>query len=150
MSNERQRRSTMGNGPVSPTWMSGVRRCNGRKRPSDRSQALSRKRVSQGKAVVRGATMGVIGGKMLTKADVTAAIADLAKAGMAFTTHIGSHGKKIYIIDSVALAEDELAMLSGSTPNPESRTSFQRSVSSGRPIHSRYTRSRAGQTCFTT
>lgn len=101
----------MGNGPVSPTWMSGVRRCNGRKRPSDRSQALSRKRVSQRKAVVRGATMGVIGGKMLTTADLTAAIADLAKAGMAFTTHIGSHGKKIYIIDSVALAEDELALL---------------------------------------
>jgi len=91
--------------------MSGVRRCNGRKRPSDRSQALSRKRVSQQKAVVRGATMGVIGGKMLTTADLTAAIADLAKAGMAFTTHIGSHGKKIYIIDSVALAEDELALL---------------------------------------
>jgi len=55
--------------------------------------------------------MGVIGGKMLTTADLTAAIADLAKAGMAFTTHIRSHGKKTYIIDSVALAEDELALL---------------------------------------
>jgi len=55
--------------------------------------------------------MGVIGGKMLTTADLTAAIADLAKAGMAFTTHIRSHGKKTYIIDSVALAEEELALL---------------------------------------
>ena len=48
---------------------------------------------------------------MSTTNDLTAAIADLAKAGMAFTTEIRSDGKKIYLVDSVALAEDELALL---------------------------------------
>jgi hypothetical protein len=43
--------------------------------------------------------------------DLTAAIAELAKAGMAFTTDIRSDGKKTYIVDSVALAEDELVLL---------------------------------------
>jgi hypothetical protein len=33
--------------------------------------------------------------------DLTAAIADLAEAGMAFTTDIRSDGKKTYIVDSV-------------------------------------------------
>jgi len=43
--------------------------------------------------------------------DLTAAIADLAKAEMAFTTDIRSDGKETYIVDSIALAEDELALL---------------------------------------
>jgi len=43
--------------------------------------------------------------------DLTAAIGDLAEAGMAFTTDIRSDGKKTYIVDSVALAEDELVLL---------------------------------------
>jgi hypothetical protein len=48
---------------------------------------------------------------MSTTNDLTAAIADLAKAEMAFTTDIRNDGKKTYIVDSVALAEDELALL---------------------------------------
>lgn len=48
---------------------------------------------------------------MSTTNDLTAAIAELAKAEMAFTTDIRSDGKKTYIVDSVALAEDELAVL---------------------------------------
>ena len=48
---------------------------------------------------------------MSTTDDLTAAIADLAKAGMAFTTDIRSDGKKTYVVDSVALAEDELVLL---------------------------------------
>src|SRR5215467_3851991 len=58
-----------------------------------------------------GKTMTVIGGNMSTTNDLTAAIADLAKAEMAFTADIRSDGKKTYIVDSVALAEDELALL---------------------------------------
>jgi hypothetical protein len=48
---------------------------------------------------------------MSTPNDLTAAIADLAKAEMAFTTDIRSDGKKTYIVDSVALSEDELILL---------------------------------------
>jgi hypothetical protein len=48
---------------------------------------------------------------MSTTNDLIAAIADLAKAGMAFTTDIRSDGKKIYVVDFVALAEDELVLL---------------------------------------
>ena len=48
---------------------------------------------------------------MSTTDDLTAAIADLAKAEMAFTTDSRSDGKKTYIVDSVALAEDELVLL---------------------------------------
>ena len=48
---------------------------------------------------------------MSTTNDLTAAIAPLAKAEMAFTTDIRSDGKKTCIVDSVALAEDELALL---------------------------------------
>ena len=44
---------------------------------------------------------------------ITSAIAELAKAGMAFTSAIGTNGKKIYLIDSVALSEDELVFLYG-------------------------------------
>jgi hypothetical protein len=48
---------------------------------------------------------------MSTPNELTAAIADLAKAGMAFTNDIRSDGKKSYVVDSVALAEDELVLL---------------------------------------
>ena len=43
--------------------------------------------------------------------DLTGALAQLAIAGMAFTSEIGSDRKKIYIIDSVRLTEDELILL---------------------------------------
>ena len=58
---------------------------------------------------------------MSTTNDLTAAIADLAKAEMAFTTDIRNDGKKTYIVDSVALAEDELALLhrKGHSRRPE-------------------------------
>jgi hypothetical protein len=39
------------------------------------------------------------------------AIAELAKEGMAFTIDVAANGKKIYLIDSVALSEDELVFL---------------------------------------
>jgi len=42
--------------------------------------------------------------------ELTGAIAELAKAGMAFTT-VESDGKKLFIVDSVALAEEELILL---------------------------------------
>ena len=48
---------------------------------------------------------------MSTTDDLTGAIVDLAKAEMAFTTDIRSDGKKTYIVDCVALAEDELILL---------------------------------------
>ena len=54
---------------------------------------------------------GVMGGNMSTTNDLTAAIADLAKAEMAFTTDIRADGTTTYLVDSVALAEDELVLL---------------------------------------
>ena len=39
------------------------------------------------------------------------AIAELAKEGMTFTIDVAANGKKIYLIDSVALSEDELVFL---------------------------------------
>jgi hypothetical protein len=42
--------------------------------------------------------------------DLTGAIAELAKAGIAFTT-VESDGKKVVIVDSVALTEEELILL---------------------------------------
>jgi hypothetical protein len=48
---------------------------------------------------------------MSTTNDLTAAIAELAKARMAFTTDIRSNGKNTYVVDSVALVEDELVLL---------------------------------------
>ena len=47
----------------------------------------------------------------VSEAPITSAIAELAKEGMAFTIDIGVNGKKIYLIDSVALSEDELVFL---------------------------------------
>ena len=42
---------------------------------------------------------------------ITSAIAELAKEEMAFTIGIGADGRKLYLIDSVALSEDELVLL---------------------------------------
>jgi hypothetical protein len=42
---------------------------------------------------------------------ITSAIAELAKEGMAFTIDIGANGKKVYMVDSIALSEDELVLL---------------------------------------
>ena len=42
---------------------------------------------------------------------ITSAIAELAKEGMAFTIDTGANGKKVCVIDSVALSEDELVFL---------------------------------------
>ena len=43
--------------------------------------------------------------------DLTGALAQLAKAEMAFTSEVGPYHQKIYIIDSVRLTEDELILL---------------------------------------
>src|SRR5262245_38281539 len=43
--------------------------------------------------------------------ELTDAMAALAKAEMAFTTDVGSDGKKGFIVDSVAFAEEELILL---------------------------------------
>jgi hypothetical protein len=43
--------------------------------------------------------------------DVTSAIAELAKAKMAFTSETGPDSKRTYIIDSVRLSEEELILL---------------------------------------
>jgi hypothetical protein len=43
--------------------------------------------------------------------DLTAAISQLVKAELAFTSEDRSDGKKIYIVDSVGLTEDELILL---------------------------------------
>lgn len=46
-----------------------------------------------------------------SKKDLTSALAELAKAGMAFTSEVGSNGKAIYIIDTIRLTEDEVDLL---------------------------------------
>ena len=43
--------------------------------------------------------------------ELSRAIAALAKAGIAFTTDVGSDGKKVYVIDTVVLTEEELILL---------------------------------------
>jgi hypothetical protein len=43
--------------------------------------------------------------------NLTAAITELVKAGLAFTCQDGRDGKNIYIVDSVGLTEDELMLL---------------------------------------
>jgi hypothetical protein len=42
---------------------------------------------------------------------IISAISELAKEGMAFTIDVGANGKKTYLIDTVALSEDELVFL---------------------------------------
>ncbi|HLH30304.1 MAG TPA: hypothetical protein VKY31_03825 [Terriglobia bacterium] len=43
--------------------------------------------------------------------DLTRALAELAKAGIAFTSELDQDGKRIYIIDSIRLSEDEIMVL---------------------------------------
>jgi len=43
--------------------------------------------------------------------DLTAAMTDLAKSELAFTNENTRDGKRIYIVDSVRLTEDELILL---------------------------------------
>jgi hypothetical protein len=43
--------------------------------------------------------------------DLTAAMTELAKAELAFTNENTRDGKRIYIVDSVRLTEDELILL---------------------------------------
>ena len=43
--------------------------------------------------------------------DITSALTELAKAGIAFTSEIQPNGQKIYIIDRIRLREDELMEL---------------------------------------
>ena len=43
--------------------------------------------------------------------DLTSALAELAKAGMAFTSELDHNGTRIYVIDSIRLTEDEIILL---------------------------------------
>ena len=43
--------------------------------------------------------------------DITMALAELAKGGVAFTSEVGPDGKTIYIIDTIPLSEDEVLLL---------------------------------------
>ena len=43
--------------------------------------------------------------------DLTMALAELAKAGIAFTSELDQDGNRIYIIDSIRLTEDEIIVL---------------------------------------
>ena len=43
--------------------------------------------------------------------NLTSALAELAKAGVAFTSELGSDGKRIYVIDTIRLTEDEVILL---------------------------------------
>ena len=43
--------------------------------------------------------------------DITSALTELAKGGIAFTSEIQPNGQKIYIIDRIRLREDELMEL---------------------------------------
>ena len=48
---------------------------------------------------------------MSTFDDLTDAMAQLVKEGMAFTSETQRDGKTIYIVDSIGLTEDELILL---------------------------------------
>jgi hypothetical protein len=48
---------------------------------------------------------------IVSKDPITSAVTELVKEGMAFTIDIGANGKKLYLIDSIALSEDELVLL---------------------------------------
>ncbi len=43
--------------------------------------------------------------------DITSALTELARAGIAFTSEIGTKGETIYIVDRIRLREDELLEL---------------------------------------
>ena len=49
--------------------------------------------------------------KMSKRDEVSEATAELVKAGMAFMSEVGSDGRTFYIIDSIALSEDDLVFL---------------------------------------
>lgn len=51
------------------------------------------------------------GSNMSEADDLTAAMTELAKAELAFTNENTRDGKRIYIVDSVRLTEDELILL---------------------------------------
>lgn len=48
---------------------------------------------------------------MAAKHDLTTALAQLAKAGIAFTSEVDQHGHRIYIVNSIRLTEDEILVL---------------------------------------
>ena len=48
---------------------------------------------------------------MFISDNLAAAITQLAKEELAFTSQDGRDGKKVYIVDSVGLTEDELILL---------------------------------------
>lgn len=47
----------------------------------------------------------------MTEGDITSALTELAKAGIAFTSEVQPDGKKVYIIDRIRLREKELLQL---------------------------------------
>jgi hypothetical protein len=51
------------------------------------------------------------GSNMSESDDLTAALTELAKSELAFTNENTRDGKRIYIVDSVTLTEDELILL---------------------------------------
>jgi hypothetical protein len=52
-----------------------------------------------------------LGGYISESDDLTAAMTELAKSELAFTNENTRDGKRIYIVDSVSLTEDELILL---------------------------------------
>jgi hypothetical protein len=48
---------------------------------------------------------------MAAKHDLTTALAELAKAGIAFTNEVDQHGQRFYIVDTIRLTEDEILLL---------------------------------------
>src|SRR5215831_8986546 len=56
-------------------------------------------------------TASFLGDNMFESNDLTAAITELAKSELAFTNENTRDGKRIYIVDSVRLTEDELILL---------------------------------------
>ena len=45
------------------------------------------------------------------RTDLTSALSELAKAGLAFTTEVGPDGETVYIIDRIRLREEEMIQL---------------------------------------
>jgi hypothetical protein len=59
----------------------------------------------------RSATGLILEDNMTESNDLIAAMTELAKSELAFTTENTRDGKRIYIVDSVRLTEDELILL---------------------------------------
>jgi hypothetical protein len=53
----------------------------------------------------------ILGDNMFESDDLTAAMTELAKSELAFTNENTRDGKRIFIVDSVRLTEDELILL---------------------------------------